>query len=49
MKFHKLLSYHEDRKEKLCAHLLLKNVRKIKLYSLLTWKDRVRELKETEL
>ena len=46
MKTHKLLSYHEDRKEKLAALLLLKNVRKIKMYAMLTWRDRVKEAKE---
>ena len=46
MKVHKILSYHEDRKEKLCAHILIKNMKKIKLYALLAWKDRVRDLKE---
>lgn len=49
MKMHKVLSYHEDRKEKLAAHLLLKNVRKIKLYAMQAWRDRIREFKEGEL
>ena len=45
MRVHKVLSYHEDRKEKLAAHLLLKNIRKIKTYTMLTWRERVRESK----
>jgi hypothetical protein len=49
MKMHKVLSYHEDRKEKLAAYLLLKNVRKIKLYAMEAWRDRIREFKEGEL
>lgn len=45
MKTHKVLSYHEDRKEKLAACLLLKNIRKIKMYAMLTWRERVKESK----
>jgi len=49
MRAHKILSYQDDKKQKLCGHIFLKNLRKIRLYSLLTWKDRVREMKEVEL
>ena len=41
MKVHKLLSHQEEKKEKLCVHVYLKNLRKIKTYALLTWKKRV--------
>lgn len=46
MKLHKVLAYQEDRKEKLCAHVFLKNLRKVQLFGLLTWKKRVSQMKE---
>ena len=49
MRAHKILSYQDDKKQKLCGNVFLKKLRKIRLYSLLTWKDRVREMKEVEL
>ena len=41
MHTHKVLAYQEDRKEKLCAHVFLKNLRKVQRYTLLAWKSRV--------
>jgi hypothetical protein len=49
MKVHKVLSYQEDRKEKLSAHVFLKNMRKVQLFALLTWKKRVSEAKQEEI
>lgn len=49
MNVHKVLAYQEDRKEKLCAHVFIKNLRKVQLYGLLTWKKRVSQMKEAEL
>lgn len=49
MKIHKILAHQEDRKEKLCAHVFLKNMRKVQLFGLLAWKQRVGEMKEGEL
>lgn len=47
MDVHKVLAYQEDRKEKLCAHVFIKNLRKVQLYGLLTWKKRVSQMKES--
>lgn len=49
MKIHKILAYQEDRKEKLCAHVFIKNMRKVQMFGLLTWKKRVSQMKEAEL
>lgn len=49
MKFHKVFAYQEDRKEKLCAQVIVKNVRKVKTYALLAWKSRVDEMKDYEM
>lgn len=49
MKIHKVLAYQEDRKEKLCAHVFIKNLRKVQFFGLNTWRTRVSEMKEAEL
>lgn len=49
MSAHKILTHQEDRKERLSALILLKNYRKVKLFGLLTWKERVCQMREAEL
>jgi hypothetical protein len=49
MAVHRVLAYQEDRKEKLSAHVFLKNMRKVQRYAMFTWKHRVSQMKESEL
>ena len=49
MAMHKVLAHQDTRKERLSMLIFIRNYRKVQLFGLLTWKQRVNEMREAEL
>ena len=45
---YKVLSHQRDKKEKLCAHILIKNAKKIKRNAFESWRKNIDEMKDKE-